>query len=381
MDKRTKKIFVAGLILTMTVSVVACGAKASSSSKDLSSTVKQREESNGELSSVMTSDQWIDALGETSTLTFKKDGSGKFNNNVISWRLDGTYITVSRAEKADMVLSIDNTDFGYQLTSDESQCIYVKAGDLSSAQSSIRKASVKSAIDVDLAELFSTAKNNKAKAAQQYEGKLGKVVVNVMNIEKYYFDYATTSCGSIKSIKVFLPTTTLAELTNDERIQVVGQLSNVDSSGFSIYNAFIIDDYVATASFTDEEIADAIKNFHDDGDGHIYWTEGSFPFFIDNRLSFTLVEGSDADALLCSTKWNAKYYAQPEKEITMTFKEDGSLIETEGDHKNNWDWKNVGGLDFPTGSGRNYEIRKVNDNTLVFYQNDAQHSPHWVLYK
>ena len=68
----------------MSVSVVACGAKASSSSKDLSSTVKQREESNGELSSVMTRDQWIDALGETSTLTFKKDGSGKFNNNTVT---------------------------------------------------------------------------------------------------------------------------------------------------------------------------------------------------------------------------------------------------------------------------------------------------------
>lgn len=65
----------------------------------------------------------------------------------------------------------------------------------------------------------------------------------------------------------------------------------------------------------------------------------------------------------------------------MTFKKDGSLIETEGGQENKWDWKNVGGLEFPTGTGRNYEIRKINDSTLVFYRNNTQYSPEWVLYR
>lgn len=380
MKKRINKTIVACLIVAMSLSMVACGTSANSSG-DTSSAVEQKKESNGEMSSIITSDQWIDALGETNTYTFKEDGSGKFNSKVISWKLEGSYIIVSSDVYSDLVLSIDNTETGYRLTSDENQCIYVKAGELSSVQSAIREAAVESAIDVDLADLFSTAENNKAKAVQQYEGKLGKVVVNALNIEQNYFEYNTSLYGFTKSIMVFLPTATLAELTNGEQIQVVGQLANINSSGFSIINAFIIDDYVATASFTDDEVADAIKNFGDDGDGHISWVEGSFPFFIDNRLSFTLVEGTDADELLCSTKWNAKYYVQPELEITMTFKEDGSLIETEDGSENNWEWKNVGGLEFPADTGRYYEIRKVNDNTLVFYEDRTQYHPEWVLYK
>ena len=132
-------------------------------------------------------------------------------------------------------------------------------------------------------------------------------------------------------------------------------------------------------SFTDDEVADAIKNFGNVDGGDITYEEVYFPFFVDNRLSFTLVKGSDADTLLCSTKWNAKYYAEPRKEITMIFKEDGSLIETEGDWQNNWDWKNVDGLEFPIGTDRHYTIRKVNDHTLVFFEYDSK--PEWVLYK
>ena len=380
--------FIGCLILILLFLVPGCGSTNLNTEEASTSTVQEEE---GDPFSVLISDQWVEALGGTNTMAFMDDGSGKTNHDEFNWKLDDNLVTISREPEnyedgmvvsyPDTVFSLNKTEEGYQLISDENQRIYVMAGELEAVQNSIREAAVLNAVNVDLAELFSIAENNEAKAVQQYEGKLGKVVVNAMNIRENYFDYTTAEYGGMKSIMVYLPTSVLAELSNGEQIQVVGQLANINSSGFSVINAFIIDNYVPNVSFTDEEIADSIEQFGDDGDGHITWSEGSFPFFMNNRLLFTLVEGSEAESLLCSTKWNAKYYAQPELKITLTFKEDGSLIETEDGHENKWDWKIAGGLEFPTGTRRNYEIRKVNDNTLVFYQNDAQYSPEWVLYK
>ena len=97
------------------------------------------------------------------------------------------------------------------------------------------------AIQVDLANLFYTIEQNEAKASLEYKDKIVMVNVYAQEINDDHFNYMTTEMGITKNINVYLPTSDLAKLSKNEQVCIVGQVWSVQSWGFILFNAFIVD--------------------------------------------------------------------------------------------------------------------------------------------
>ena len=170
-----------------------------------------------------------------------------------------------------------------------------------------RKELVKETSKLELDVFWSVLDSNKARAKQIYEGNMYKVTVRFQNGEENYFEYKERYNGSIKALRVYLDTNEIAKLENFEEITVLGKLINVTTTP-ELVDAFIIDPYVEEKTYTDDELKDIINNYGGSGgDGHISWNEGSFPFFIDNRLEFKVIN----EALFyneLSGNWIGKHY-------------------------------------------------------------------------
>lgn len=69
---------------------------------------------------------------------------------------------------------------------------------------------------------FIDLSNNNAKAEEQ-KGKVYIMDDDISKIEKDYFEF---DYGMVK-VRIYLPTSSLAELSNDEHIKIIGQLTDI----------------------------------------------------------------------------------------------------------------------------------------------------------
>ncbi|MCD7717684.1 MAG: hypothetical protein LUI39_14785 [Lachnospiraceae bacterium] len=89
--------------------------------------------------------------------------------------------------------------------------------------------------------------------------------------------------------------------------------------GFSVGDA-IIDE---TEPYADTDLLEMAEEFGDE-DGHISWSEGSFPYFIDMRESWDQLTTEEIQAGIVGT-WNVREYTdKPTSERLYTFSPDGT---------------------------------------------------------
>lgn len=237
--------------------------------------------------------------------------------------------------------------------------------------------------ELDLDNFWFTLDSNKAKAKTNYEGKIYKISLSVMNIETDYFENMTKDSGGvIRSIKVFLPTSELANLSNGQRLTFIGTIELVGNS-INLKDAFVSSNYEEAKSFSAEEIEVAIENYGGTGgDGHIDWTEGSYPFFVENHENFEKVTKENASTVFEGT-WKGKQYTDEDIVWTVTFTSDSTadVIKGNGDVYE-WEYSFSGGyIKFPVKASNSLEVRKVSDNLIVFYANTVDYVPYWILYR
>jgi len=152
-----------------------------------------------------------------------------------------------------------------------------------------------------------------------------------------------------------------------------------------------------TSEVSQEEvdIQEMIAQFGDDGDGNISWEEGSFPYFIDNKESFTLLSGSDIQEKIVGT-WTIKDKFGDEFE--HTFNEDNTAITMYGGSESNTHWLveddyfyfSTSKREIDTSRNTRMELRQVEENVWVMYAADTgsyegdeyeMTEPYAVLYK
>lgn len=236
---------------------------------------------------------------------------------------------------------------------------------------------------LNLDEMWNTIDTNQAKAKLTYDQKMFQVNVTVLNISTNYFDYMFKyNDGVMKSFKVFMPTETLATLTNNSHITVLGKLVISGSSAY-LEDAFVVDSSnVEQKSFDDETIQKAIDDYNLNNSGKIDWNKGSGPFFIDNRLYF---EELTADTFLkeMEGEWFGKEYSNARTTRQIVFTSDSTAdVSTNGGKVYEWKYSFVGNLlKFPEAASEPYEVRKVSDRLIVFYADTMGYVPYWILYK
>lgn len=236
--------------------------------------------------------------------------------------------------------------------------------------------------ELDLDNFWFTLDSNKAKAKTNYEGKIYKISLSVMNIETDYFENMTKDGDVTRSIKVFLPTSELANLSDGQRLTFIGTIE-LFGNGINLKDAFVSSNYEEAKSFSAEEIEAAIENYGGTGgDGHIDWTEGSYPFFVKNYENFEKVTKENASTVFEGT-WKGKQYVEGDVVWTVTFTSDSTadVIKGDGDVYE-WEYSFSGGyIKFPVKASDSLEVRKVSDNLIVFYANEVDYVPHWILYR
>lgn len=237
---------------------------------------------------------------------------------------------------------------------------------------------------LDLDKLWSDMASNKAKATLSYDQQMFQVKVTVLNISTAYFDYRYKYNGYIKSLRVYLPTETLAELTNGEYITVLGKLV-ISGSDAELKDAFVVDDsMVEKQTLDDETVQYIIDNYtpYNPDTKKIDWQKGSCPFLIDNRSSFEkLTAETFLDAM--DGEWRGKQYVTVEDDWRITITSTSTADVTKnGGEVHEWEYGFVEGLlKFPVSANYNYDARKVSDRLIVLYQCTIDYVPYWILYK
>lgn len=237
-----------------------------------------------------------------------------------------------------------------------------------------------------LDELWSAIETNKANAKLTYDKKMFQVRAPVMNIETNFFVYRVNFNGYVRSLEIYMPTETLAALSTDSYITVLGKLV-FKGDYVCLKNAFVVEEsMVKVKTFDDETVQNAIDDYTAIEDGVITWKGGSCQFFIDNRWYF---EKLTADTFFneMEGKWFGKYY-RPEaiRQIVFTSNSTADVSTKEGT-VNEWKYGFDGDLlKFSAIADENYEIRKVSDRLVVFYEHTpgiplGDYAPYLILYK
>ena len=242
-----------------------------------------------------------------------------------------------------------------------------------------RKELVKETSNLNLEIFWGVLDSNKAQAKQIYEGNMYIVTVRFQNEEENYFEFKEQYNGSLKTLRIYLETKEIAKLENFEEITVLGKLINVTTTP-ELVDAFIIDPYVEEKTYTDDELADKIEKFGTSG--NITWKEGSFPFFIDNRLEFKVINEELFYNELAG-KWIGKEYLGGDKShFDINFSaENEAYVSKDDSEEYKWDYAfSNNKLNFPkSNTSDDYEVRKVSDKLYVLYTSDNK--PSWIFYK
>ena len=366
-----KKIIAFLMLLVLSVELVSCG----SNSKNQTNKVVG---------------SWRSVEDAGTILVFNSDGTATFSatpNQQYKWTLRDNSISLEATDYASSLLIVEDEtpvylqggDLGIRYVSvntDEETCERI-ADEL--RQSRIEAASV-----TNLKQLWSELSTNEAKATIDYDGKYCITTVTVMNISRDSFEWMTMNNGYMTTVAVDMPTEEIAKLHDGEGITVCGLINILSNNYIVISNAFIADEYVDGNEQTGIDHKYLIDNF--DGDpyhiGRISWTAGSLAYFTTNYGVLHKVDSKEFSEAIVGKQWNAKYYAEANKEITVLLNEDGTAIETENGKENNWKWKFTSYLHFPASRESNYEVRKVDDSMYIIYDiMYGEAMPHWLLWQ
>lgn len=245
--------------------------------------------------------------------------------------------------------------------------------------------SISSAPFLDLDLMYNIIENNEAQANLNYNKKMFKVKVTVMNIGTDRFSYRYKNYrGETKSFDVRMPMEVLATLSNGSHIIVYGKLI-LSGSYASLHDAILVDESnIGEQSFDDATIQDAIANFKPfNSAGNIDWNAGSAPFFVDNRLYFEKLT-SETFLNEMSGEWKGKYYSERNTEYHITFTSDSTASVSKDDKEaSEWSYRFSGDMiKFPNNSSvEAREVRKVSDKLVVIYADTIDYVPYWILYK
>ncbi len=245
--------------------------------------------------------------------------------------------------------------------------------------------SISSAPFLDLDLMYNIIETNEAQANLNYNKKMFKVKVTVMNIGTDRFSYRYKNYrGETKSFDVHMPMDVLATLSNGSHIIVYGKLI-LSGSYASLHDAILVDESnIGEQSFDDSIIQDAIANFKPfNSDGNIDWNAGSAPFFVENRLYFEKLT-SETFLNEMSGEWKGKYYSERNTEYHITFTSDSTASVSKDDKEaSEWSYTFSGDMiNFPNNSSvEAREVRKVSDKLVVIYADTIDYVPYWILYK
>ena len=363
-----KKIVV-GLLLIMTICLLACGTN-------------KREIDNNLVG------KWKDAVGGNRTLVLNDDGTGKYGNNDLVWKWKDAIIELEYNDNNDteynIVFEKKEIDGKMRLVSEVGDEIFIAEDSFEEECKQIRTELVATTPDLNLDKFWTDISLNKAKAEMDYSQKMFKVKVSVYNIDTDKFSYMYKDGGYTKTVTVYLPTEELAKLINGDKITVLGKLDSLYDSGVSINNAFVVDSrYTEQQTYDEATIKDVIENYNPIGsDGNIHWDIGSSPFFIDNRLTFEEID-SKTFLEVMDGEWIGKEYSHPKDKwsIIFTSKNTANVSKNNGEIYE-WKYKFSGtSLMFPESNRQFYEVRKVADNLIVLYANTIDYVPYWIIYK
>ncbi len=245
--------------------------------------------------------------------------------------------------------------------------------------------SIASASFLDLDLMYNTIQTNQAQAKMQYDGKMFKVKVTVMNIGTNNFTYSFKNYrGETKNFDIFMPTEVLATLSNGSHIIVFGELV-LNGSSANLQDAIVVDESnIGEKTFDEQTIKAAIENFDPhNSSGNIDWGDDSSAFFIDNRLYFEKITLATFYTEM-SGEWKGKYYTERNTEYLINFTSNSTAeVSKNGEEASEWNYTFSGGMiKFPNNSAiKPREVRKVSDNVIVIYEYTTDYVPYWILYK
>jgi hypothetical protein len=231
---------------------------------------------------------------------------------------------------------------------------------------------------LDLNLLWYTIDNNVAQAEEKYEGNNYIINVTVRNKGNNYFQPYFKYGNHTKSIIVYMPSEEIAKLSDGEKITVLGKLENVAGS-VCLKNAFIIDDYVKGQKFDDETLKHNVEIYGGPGaDNHYDWSEGSFPFLMNNMGFFKKIDNAEDFNKVMSGAWKAKQYSDNDVIWTFDFvsTEYANVAKGENEAKE-WKYSISGGVLKLVST--NYSVRKASDKLVILYDDDG--IPRWILYR
>lgn len=195
-------------------------------------------------------DEWKDTLGGLRTISFNKDGSGKYASYDMEWILKDDTVRISYVMQSydgtdiaeTIELSVAKIGESIRLISSGDFSIYVPVSKYDEMCPITRRELIASTPTLDLNEMSKDLEENKAKAAQKYDNKLYIVKISAYNIEIDHIDYMYQTNNGISSIDIWLPRDVLASLDKGDELCVLGRLSNV-SFFPALFDSFIVDEY------------------------------------------------------------------------------------------------------------------------------------------
>ena len=132
------------------------------------------------------------------------------------------------------------------------------AGTMSAVDNSKKEEMLADAQLLDLSELFSDVRMNKARAEETYIGNSYKIFVFVDQIESDYFEYQS---GSV-NLRVYLSKEELKQLHAGEGINIVGVIDSFEEDYVNIKTAYYVDNllhgvYIVNTFLSDSDRGDA----------------------------------------------------------------------------------------------------------------------------
>ncbi len=176
--------------------------------------------------------------------------------------------------------------------------------------------------------------------------------------------------------RVYLPLEELARLQTGDTISIVGKIDHFGTEEASVNGTtyakkfYEMKDVYSIDPFENVSLQSMIEAFGQDSANE---------YFRHYRKSYEAITNETFLSVFGEVVWNATYYMQPDKDITAQFRKDGTVAYTEDGSAAVWDWQFAG--DALCFSNREYDARKIDDNTIVLYFTEGYNKPHWLFTK
>lgn len=199
--------------------------------------------------SFLTKTEWKDVGDESTTYTFKKDGTGTYKKRDTTWELSENRLSVSYQGNGVITREFDVIENGTAKIIIECPNNFVGSDILVSADNyeaeckSTREFLLNTAEVLDWESVHAEIRENAARAAATYTGKIVKWTAKVYEIEDYYCQMATEQQGymPVNAIKVEMSSKELIKFNKFDEITVVGILELDSSFSYRMTGAFVVE--------------------------------------------------------------------------------------------------------------------------------------------